>query len=213
MKKEFIQLQTKSESSFRLFKLKFHLCVLLLIFPAILTAQNRNSAFETFSLGVNYQSNINRNDFHKYWLSDGGIEGYFSTPFYFGKTQFGITYMSFSAKSDDQPDFNSLLLYLQWGYKFGLPLNSSLALNASTGLFQMNFDDSDLYVDPGLLSERELTVGLNALLSYSIYNDWYLNLQLSYLNVFTYKKIQLINLGLGISKTFRSPQWLKDFFN
>jgi hypothetical protein len=209
----FIHPQTKSESIFKFFKLKLHLVFLLLIFPVVLTAQNSHSAFETLSLGVNYQSNINRNDFHKYWLSDGGIEGYFSTPFYFGNTQFGITYMSFSANSDDQPDFNSLLFYLQWGYKFSLPLNSSLALNASTGLFQMNFDDSDLYVDPGLLSERELSVGLKAILSYAIYNDWYLNLQLNYLNVFTYKKIQLINLGLGISKTFRSPQWIKDFFN
>lgn len=179
----------------------------------MLTAQNSNSAFETLSLGVNYQSNINRNDFHRYWLSDGGIEGYFSTPFYFGDTQFGITYMSFSAKSDAQPDFNSLLFYLQWGYKFDLPLNSSLALNASIGLFQMNFDDSDLYVDPGLLSERELTISLNATMSYSFLKDWYLNLHLNYLDVFTYKKIQLINLGLGISKTFSSPQWLKDFFN
>jgi len=187
--------------------------VLLLIFPAILTAQHSHSAFETLSLGINYQSNINRNDFHKYWLSDGGIEGYFSTPFYFGDTQFGMTYMSFSAKSDDQPDFNSLLFYLQWGYKLKLPLNFSLALNASTGLLQMNFDDSDLYVDPGLLSERELTIGLNATVSYPFFKDWYLNLQLNYLNVFTYKKIHLINLGLGISKKFPSPQWLKDFFN
>lgn len=209
----FIHSQTKSEAIFRFFKFKFYLVLLLFIFPAALRAQNSHSAFKTLSLGVNYQSNINQNDFHKYWLADGGIEGYFSTPFYFGNTQFGVTYMSFSAKSDDHPDFYSLLLYLQWGYKFSLPLNSSLAINASTGLFQMNFDDNDLYVDPGLLSERELSVGLNALLSYSIYNDWHLNLQLNYLNVFTYKKIQLIILGLGISKTFPSPQWLKDFFN
>ena len=77
----------------------------------------------------------------------------------------------------------------------------------------MNFDDSDLYVDPGLLSERELTIGLNATMSYPFLKDWYLNLHLNYLDVFTYKKIQLINLGLGISKMFSSPQWLKDFFN
>ena len=179
--------------------MKLYLFVLFLVSPILLTAQNSTSAFENFSLGINYQSNINRNEFHKYWLSDGGIEGYFSTPFYFGETQFGITYTSFSAKSVVQPDFTSLLFYLQWGYKLNLPLNFSLALNASAGLLQMNFDDFELEVDPGLLFERELTMGLNALLSYSICNDWYLNLQLNYLNVFTYKNIQLINLGFGIN--------------
>jgi hypothetical protein len=187
--------------------------VLLWLFPFLITAQNGNSAFETFSLGINYQSNINRNDFHKYWLSDGGVEGYFAAPFYFGNTQFGITYTSFSAKSDLQPDFNSILLYLQWGYKINLPANFSFAFNASAGLFQMNFDDFDLDVDPGLLSERELALGVNAVLSYSFYNDWNLNFQLSLLQVFTHKKIELINFGFGISKTFSSPGWLKDFFN
>lgn len=203
----------KSNSRSETWNPTLSLFILILFFPVSLIAQNCSSAFETFSIGIHYQSNINSNDFHKYWRSDGGIEGYLSTPFYFGETQFGITYTSFSARSADQPDFSSLLFYLQWGYKFSLPLNLSVALNTSAGLFQMNFDDSDLTVDTGLLTERELAIGLIALLGYSLYTDLQLNLQLSYYNVFTKKNIQLVNLGFGVSKTFSSPQWLKDFFN
>jgi hypothetical protein len=193
--------------------MKFHFFVFLLLLPFLLIAQNNAPAFETFSLGINYQSNINRNDFHNYWLADAGIEGYFSTPFYFGQAQFGLIYTSYSAKSDEQPDFTSLLIYLQWGYEFNLPANLSLALYTSAGLYQMNFDDFNLEIDPGLLSERELSMGLNTAMRYSFYNDWKLNLQLSYIHVFTHKKIELINIGFGISKTFSSPQWFKDFFN
>ncbi len=206
-------MQKKLKPSFHLINLKFHLYAPLLFFPILLTAQNNTTPFENFSLGINYQSNINRNDFHNYWLSDGGIEGYFSTPFYFGQSQFGLTFTTFSAKSDEQPEFTSLLIYLQWGYEFNLPADFSLAFYISSGLYQMNFDDFDLEIDPGLLSERELSMGLNTTMRYSFFNDWKLNLQLSYLNVFTNKKIELINLSLGISKTFSSPQWLKDFFN
>ncbi|MBT8379956.1 MAG: hypothetical protein KJN64_12085 [Ignavibacteria bacterium] len=189
------------------------MCVLILFFSPHLKSQNTGSAFETFSIGINYQSNINQNDFHKYWLAEGGIEGYFAAPFYFGTTQFGLTYTSFSAKSDQQPDFESFLFYLQWGYKFNLLANFSLAFNTSTGLFQMNFDDFDLEVDPGLLSERELVMGVNTVISYTFYKDWNINFQLLYLHVFTHKKIELVNLSLGISKTFLSPKWLKEFLN
>lgn len=183
-----------------------------LLFPILLTAQENSPAFETFSIGINYQSNINRNDFHKYWLSDSGVEGYFSTPFYLGITQLGITYIPFSAKSDERPDYTTLLIYLQWGYKIELPLNFSVTPSLFTGIYQMNFDDFDSDIDPGLLSERELAAGINVQLSYSFFKGWNLNLQLSYLNVFTNKKIKLVNLGFGISKTFSSPKWLKDFF-
>ena len=213
MKTAHIQKTIKIKSVFNFFNLKYHLCVLFLFVPNFISAQNNTSAFETFSLGINYQSNINRNDFHNYWLADGGIEGYFSTPFYFGQTQFVLIYTSYSAKSDEQPDFTSLLIYLQWGYEFNLPANLSLAFYTSAGLYQMNFDDFDLEVDPGLLSERELSMGLNTTMRYTFYNDGKVNFQLSYLHVFTHKKIELINLGFGISRTFSSPKWLKDFFN
>ncbi len=206
-------LKTNIELIFRVINLKLYVLILLLFFTSILKAQNNTSAFETFTLGINYQSNINRNDFHNYWLSDGGIEGYFLTPFYFGEVQLGISYMPFSAKSVEQPDFTSLLLYLQWGYEFNLPVNFAISFNSSVGLFQMNFDDFENELSPGLLSERELATGLNTTLSYSFYNEWNLSFQLNYLRVFTHKKINLINLGFGLTKKFSSPQWLKDFFN
>ena len=179
----------------------------------MLRSQTPNPKFETFSLGINYQSNISRNEFNKYWLSDGGLEGFFSTPFYFGEAQFGLVYTSFSAKSDEQPDFQSFLFYLQWGYKFNLLTNFSFALNVSAGLFQMSFSDFDTDVDPGLLSERELALGVSTIFSYTFFSNWNLNLQVNYLHVFTNKKIEFMNLGIGVSKTFSSPQWLKDFFN
>jgi hypothetical protein len=213
LKTTFNHISSKNNILSRLIKNKFCLYFLFLFFPFILAAQTNTPAFENFSLGINYQSNINRNDFHNYWLSDGGVEANFSTPFYFGETQLGIIYVPFSAKSDEQPDYTTLLIYLQWGYKIDLPLNFSVTPSLFTGIYQMNFDDFDLEIDPGLLSERELAAGINALLSYSFLNDWNFTLQLSYLNVFTYKRIQLFNLGLGISKTFSSPQWLKDFLN
>jgi len=190
----------------------FILYISLLIFLSnYISAQSNSEAFESFSIGIDLLANVNSNQFHEYWDSKYGVEGFFSAPFYFGYIQLGASYMSFTGKSSSQPNFKSYLFYLQWGYKFVLISNFDLFINALIGIYQMNFDESSTVVSPGQLTEREFSAGLSTSLTYSISNSWRININARYIRIFTHTQINLIFISAGITKSFSSPDWLKDF--
>ncbi|HEY7750721.1 MAG TPA: hypothetical protein VH917_00395 [Ignavibacteriaceae bacterium] len=189
----------------------FLFCVLLSAFLFSNYAQEKK-AFETFSFGGSYVSNVNEETLHNYWSSGSGFEGYFATPFFIGNFQVGLTYLPFEGKTESYPDFNSYLIYVQWGYRFYLPHNFSLSVDALTGIDQLDFDESaEAIISEGEIAEREIAIGLSSTISFEIVPTWNLNFLTSYQRIYTKERIDLINLSIGLSKSFDSPEWLKDF--
>lgn len=185
--------------------------ILLFVLSLPLFAQNQN-AFETFTIGADYTSNINKETLHNYWDSKNGFNAYFSTPFYFGNAQLGLIYLPFEGKTVEYPSYNSNLLYVQWGYELNLPINFFISFNVLAGVYSLNYDEAaEEMISPGEISEREFSSGLSSMLGYKIFGGWNLNFSTSYLNIFTSKEINLINISFGLSKTFDSPQWMRDF--
>ena len=191
---------------------RFILYILILVFfPNYISAQNKSKSFESFSIGINILSNVNSTQFHEYWDPKYGAEGFINTPFYFGNIQLGVSYMPFKSRSSNQPDFKSYLFYLQWGYTFNLISNFELSINGLIGIYQMNFDENSTAVASGQLTEREFSAGLSTSLSYTFFNSWRINLNANYIRIFTHTRINLIFIAAGITKSYSSPDWLKDF--
>ncbi|MFI5238026.1 MAG: hypothetical protein ACHQLA_08810, partial [Ignavibacteriales bacterium] len=80
-----------------------------------------DSAFTSVTIGVDFISSINNETLNNYWKPQNGFDGHFSTPFYLGTTQIGVIYLPFEGKSESYPDYDSFIIYLQWGYEFQLP--------------------------------------------------------------------------------------------
>lgn len=76
----------------------------------------------------------------------------------------------------------------------------------------MEFDESSsLPISEGEIAEREITIGLSSTISLEIVSTWNINFLTSYQRIYTKERIDLLNLSVGLSKTFDSPDWLKDF--
>ena len=79
------------------------------------------------------------------------------------------------------------------------------------GSFQMDFDDED--IEEGLVSESELGIEFIVRLSFQILKNANLNIEGSYLRIFTNMKIDLLYVSAGFDYSFIAPDWLRDFLN
>jgi hypothetical protein len=130
-------------------------------------------------------------------------------PFYWGTIQGGGHFYPYSGKSEFQPDFFSLFIFIGWGP--GLEISGKVRWynGIKIGSFQMYFDDSDIHESQAL--ESELGVGFNTRFDYILTKSWSIQVGADYLYVYTYKPLELFMINAGLSYTFDSPGWLKEF--
>ena len=174
-------------------------------------AQESIESFSTISFGINAVKDFHEGSFQKDWEPQLGIEGYFNTPFYLGTFYTGITYSAFGSKVNGAPDFRMFFFFIQWEYKVQLTRGINFALGGRTGLSEMRFEENDIVSDKNLLNETEFTAGIVARIGVEIASDWQFNLSANYIDIFTYPRMYSLYLGAGISKSFVTPDWLKDF--
>jgi hypothetical protein len=190
----------------------FLLCSILI--PSVLFAQNgaeRSKAFKTISISANYLQNNNRNMFHNYWKPANGLEIQGETEFYGWKVELGTQFFSVKAKNIEQPDFMAVNICIGWGLE--QKISSKLFLNSSftVGNYLMNFNDDD--IDVNLKSESEFSFGIKAGFKYNIGKNMFINLSGRYQVIFTYHRIELSYISIGLGKTFTTPKWLRRFLN
>jgi len=172
---------------------------------------SEESPFEKIKIGLQYTSHFNQNIFHNTWQPSGGIKGFFETPFYFGRAQVGLKLMYFRTKDLSIPEFISWFVYGGWGMEFKLLRLLRLYSGLNIGSFQMKFEDED--IEPGLRSENELGIEFMVRFSFEILKNTNLNIEGSYLQVFTNQKINLFYVSAGIDFLLNTPDWLRDFLN
>ena len=73
----------------------------------------------------------------------------------------------------------------------------------------MYFDDSDIHESQTL--ESELAVGATTRFDYQLSNSWSIQVGAAYIYVYTYKSLELVMIKAGISYTFDTPPWLREF--
>ncbi|RJP62260.1 MAG: hypothetical protein C4539_18790 [Ignavibacteriales bacterium] len=186
----------------------FRTVILFLCF-ANLSPVNCQEAFSSLSLGINILKNKPDKDFNNYWNSDLGIEGRFETPFYFGDLQAGGILLPFKSKNINQPDFNSYFIFMGWGKKVNLPLKLFFFSTIKAGSFVMNFNLDSLGSTQKI--ESELGLGFKAGLGTHLFSPVQAFAGVEALQVFTRHKISFILFSAGLTYSFATPVWLKDF--
>jgi hypothetical protein len=165
-------------------------------------------AFDTVDIGLQVITNTNRNDFHRQWASSPGLEGYLLTPFYLGDFHLGVRGVSFESRPADLMDYLSVFVYAGWGLSWALPYNLKGFTGFSIGSDQMWFEREDR---PGSKRESEFGLAINTRLSAPLPGRWAVTAGGSYTEIFTHKRIRLVFLSVGVSRTLDLPGWLREF--
>ena len=173
--------------------------------PTPLLAQDRSLPYETMELGLAVDHNFNKNTFHELYDPGLGITASVRTPFYLGTIGVGLHVFSSSGRRPENPDFVSQYIHLAWGYSIGLPGNLCWQAGVRAGLMRMAFDISD----PGLRFESEVAFEAGTAIRYSPIPRWAIILSGRFRKVFTHERINLSFVGVGLSRTFATPRWLK----
>lgn len=163
--------------------------------------------FTTLEAGLQGVVNTNRNDFHTFWRPGTGMKGYLGTPFYFGEVQAGVQLFPYTGRQGGISDFNSIFIYLGWGYRLSLPGQLAFITGFSIGSDLMIFERAEGYQK----HESELAGSLDLRLSYLIRDRWAVNLSSRYQVIYTARPIRLAFLSAGASYLFATPEWLRIF--
>ena len=155
--------------------------------------------------------NSNRNMFHRYWKPANGFELQAETGFYLGDIEFGLQLFDINSRRTEQPDYSSVNMFLGWGLEKKLSSKVLFYTGFRIGNYVMFFDDDN--IDEALRSESEFNYGLHSRLRYKIGRSTSLELSGHYQKIFTNHQIYLSYISLGISRSFNSPKWFREFFN
>lgn len=185
----------------------------LLLLISSVSSVNANTpfnAYQTVEVELSGSFNINENMFHDYWSPEAGGGLRISTPFYFGQVEGIMAYWYYyGIEEKDSPSYSNILTVLGWGKEFTL-LNDHMALfgGAFVGNSYLSFEQYSFFGH----GESEVTAGLYGRASLNLPKDWRFNISVKQTRMFTFHRIDLTYVSLGISRTFNSPSWVKKFF-
>jgi hypothetical protein len=173
------------------------------------SAQNEEP-YSKISIEMNYLQNKPSKFLDKYWKSDYGLQGFLSTPFYYGKILAGINYYSFTSRDEKYPGFKGFFINAGWGNEIKLPLNLIFCSSVKAGSLLMYFKVDSLSAFERF--ESEFAVSLNTTLKYKLNSCLRINLGGEFTTVFLHNKMKLLTAFAGLEFSFASPTWIKEFF-
>ena len=179
--------------------------VLLILLAAPLAAQ----PFEALEVGLSGAGTFGEAPYTDYWTPGPGAEARVTTPFYLGRVAAGtLVARHTSAEGAAVPDF--LALYFFGAWSAGVPLPGGLRLEPGlrAGLFRMEFDTDDA---ASVRNEAELALGPELWLSAPLGRGWRLRAGAGTARVFTHERIDLRFAQVGLSRSLRTPGWLRAF--
>ncbi|MCK4653685.1 MAG: hypothetical protein KAU01_04500 [Candidatus Cloacimonetes bacterium] len=194
-----------------LFVITLYILILVFFQCTCLLYADRIQAFSSINAGLQYKLNTNRNSFHDFWKHDIGIKGFIETPFYFGCIQAGIQMDSFLRINYKVYDFQTVNLYVGWGKKWLLPYNFKCFTGFNIGNALMIFDEEKNQYEDQYNIEQELRTGIELYFSIPIQKKMDIYLTESYSVIYTYHRIRLNFISVGISYSFTTPKWFREF--
>ena len=182
---------------------------LVLIFSSDAFAQGSEKRIH-FSVNTGY--NFTGNDFSNYWKSNLGFGGEFSFDHPIGELGVGLNYMRFNTKIDFAKSFEGLDYYILYRGSINLINSVNFSLGFNAGIFEFRFDDDDDIQGEAERIEREFAINLVTGVSFQFLESLNADFETSYKHIYTKKKIELFFFSFGITKSFSSPDWLREFF-
>lgn len=143
---------------------------------------------------------------HQYWEPGYGGDVSVATPFYAGVAEAGGSLHRYGAQAE-VPRFDALLVFAGWGAALTPVRPLSLYAGIRVGNYRMMFDH-DTYA--GVRNESEVTLGVHTRADLRLGNGWTAYASGSFLQTYTYIRLRSVYVGAGISRTVRTPGWLRD---
>ena len=100
--------------------MKYMVAILICFFDFIQAEGSNPEPFSRLSMSIQFEQNINHNDFHNYWKTQNGFNISYYTPFYFGNLLAGFNYLSYNSKKKTNPDYQSYFIYSGLEYNINL---------------------------------------------------------------------------------------------
>ena len=188
----------------------FCLFALVMFLPAVrANAGEHAEPFETITLGAHFVTGSGDDTFERFWKPSAGGRFELATPFYAGIIHTGVHIFNNDNVTDDVLSFSTVFLYLGWGYEWRFPFGVEWFAGFQAGGFHMDTDDPDLVKE--VRTESEIGLGLQTRLGYPLSRGWSILVAGDYRRIYTHKRIDYLFIGCGVSYTFESPGWLREF--
>jgi hypothetical protein len=184
--------------------------LLVIAFPGSpLSAQTQ--AFESITPTLAVTGIAASNDFGNHWSSAPGIAATIESPFYAGHAELGIDFMTFDARDPAVPGFSARYLFVGWGLEAKPMARLALKQTLRLGTYAMHFDAASL--PASARNESEMALDLVSRVAWRAAGPWQLSVSGQYRTVLTDPLIRHLYLSAGISRSFTSPEWLRDFLD
>ena len=167
--------------------------------------------FNFIEISIQLTQNINHNTFYQFYESQNGLKTSITTPFYWGDIQASIHVLPYIGKEQNYIDFIGIHQNLKWINPLYLSDKISWFIGGGVGLYIFSFSNENkrFYLfNLASVTESELSTGFLSQLQYSFNNKINLNIETNIDRIFTYKHIDMINVSMGISYLFKTPDWM-----
>jgi hypothetical protein len=208
--------QSNGRTPMNMIRIRFSLFVYALVLailnlPANAPAEESDDAFAYTQVGVFLDGPVANDDFNEFWQPKLGATVELEMPFYIGNVRLGLQSFKNSSKQTNVPSFRSTYLSLGWAFELGIPLGLQWSNGFNAGAFFMDLSD-DPFTDFED-TESELGLGVVTRLRYPIGSAWSALLGVEYRVIYTSRRIEYGFLSVGVSRTFGTPRWLKEFLD
>ena len=167
--------------------------------------------FNFIEISIQLTQNIIPNTFYQFYESQNGLKTSITTPFYWGNIQASIQILPFFGLEKDYIDFIGIHQNIKWGKSIHIFEKLRWYNAIGTGYYVFYFSKplylSNEIFNPGI-AESELSTGFLSQLQYSFNNKINLKIETNIDRIFTYKHIDMINVSMGISYLFKTPNWM-----
>lgn len=184
-------------------------------------AQDEGDSYERFTVDANSAFSVLQNTFTKNWESSPAFHLGTRINYHAGNLEAGLRYTGYDVSNPNYgaADFSSYFIYIGWEYPVTLFRGLTLAPGLRFGNNFISFDSPKVYpptsgwgaypFDP---HESEFAYELVARLEYSPGNSaWRIHSGFAYNRTLTYHPLLVGLISFGISRSFATPSWFKDF--
>jgi len=175
--------------------------------PASARSQEPIRPFDRLDVGLYGAANVNRNQFHTYW--DAGPAGAidFVTPFYAGRASLLLRVGHNDAVPGEAASgFTSVFAALGWRVGRSLLPDLRADLGLHVGINDWIFSEE---AESSVRNELELGTEGSVRADYEFATRWHAIVEASYQYTFTYERIGLAYVSVGLARTFGAPGWIR----
>ena len=185
------------------------------------TAYGQKGAYDRLSVDISGATSTFENSFTNNWEASPSLHLGLRAPYHLGNLEAGVRYTNYNSGNPDYQDasFTSFFVYVGWEYALDLSDRLSIAPGLRFGNSFLTFQNPATYPAEGPFGEyvfdpheSEFAYEFFTRLQYQLGNSpWSLHSSFSYNRTLTFHPMPVGLFSVGISRSFATPPWFKDF--